>query len=50
MTEPGQTDDYTVADHLKAIKDHCGDGLIDYCIYDTGESPEGNGLLGYGYR
>lgn len=37
MTEPGQTDDYTVADHLKAIKDHCGDGLIDYCIYDTGE-------------
>ena len=37
MTEPGQTDDYTVADHLKAIKDHCGEGLIDYCIYDTGE-------------
>lgn len=37
MTEPGQTDDYTVADHLRAIKEHCGDGLIDYCIYDTGE-------------
>ena len=37
MTEPGQTDDYTVADHLKAIKEHCGEGLIDYCIYDTGE-------------
>jgi len=37
MTEPGQTDDYTVADHVKAIKEHCGDGLIDYCIYDTGE-------------
>lgn len=37
MTEAGQTDDYTVADHLKAIKEHCGDGLIDYCIYDTGE-------------
>lgn len=37
MTEPGQTDDYTVADHLKAIQDHCGEGLIDYCIYDTGE-------------
>ena len=37
MTEPGQTDDYTVADHLKAIREHCGDGLIDYCIYDTGE-------------
>lgn len=37
MTEPGQTDDYTVADHLKAIVEHCGEGLIDYCIYDTGE-------------
>ena len=37
MTEPGQTDDYTVADHLNAIKEHCGEGLIDYCIYDTGE-------------
>lgn len=37
MTEPGQTDDYTVADHVKAIMEHCGEGLIDYCIYDTGE-------------
>ncbi len=37
MTEPGQTDDYSVADHLNAITDHCGKGLIDYCIYDTGE-------------
>ena len=37
MTEPGQTDNYGVADHIKAIIDHCGKGLIDYCIYDTGE-------------
>ena len=37
MTEPGQTDDYSVQDHIKAIIDHCGEGLIDYCIYDTGE-------------
>ena len=37
MTEPGQTDDYTVADHVNAIIDHCGEGIIDYCIYDTGE-------------
>ena len=37
MTEPGQTDDYSVADHVKAIIDHCGEGIIDYCIYDTGE-------------
>lgn len=37
MTEPGQTDNYSVADHLNAIIEHCGNGVIDYCIYDTGE-------------
>ena len=37
MTEPGQTDNYTVSDHLNAIIDHCGTGVVDYCIYDTGE-------------
>ena len=35
MTEPGQTDEYS--DHLNAIIEHCGKGIIDYCIYDTGE-------------
>lgn len=37
MTEPGQTDNYGVSDHLNAIIDHCGNGVVDYCIYDTGE-------------
>lgn len=37
MTEPGQTDEYSVSDHLNAIIDHCGKGIVDYCIYDTGE-------------
>ena len=37
MTEPGQTDNYSVSDHLNAIIDHCGTGIVDYCIYDTGE-------------
>ncbi len=37
MTEPGQTDDYSVSDHLNAIIEHCGNGVVDYCIYDTGE-------------
>lgn len=37
MTEPGQTDDYSIADHINAIIEHCGTGIIDYCIYDTGE-------------
>lgn len=37
MTEPGQTDNYTLSDHIRAIVDHVGRGVIDYCIYDTGE-------------
>lgn len=37
MTEPGLTDDYSVSDHINAIVEHCGEGLIDYCLYDTGE-------------
>lgn len=37
MTEPGQTDNYTLADHIKAIIEHTGKNVIDYCIYDTGE-------------
>lgn len=37
MTEPGQTDNYSLSDHIKAIQDHAGKEIIDYCIYDTGE-------------
>lgn len=37
MTEPGQTDSYTVTDHINAILEHSGSGVINYCIYDTGE-------------
>ena len=37
MTEPGQTDNYSLSEHIKAILDHAGKGVIDYCIYDSGE-------------
>ena len=37
MTEAGQTDEYKLSDHIKAIVDYVGQGIIDYCIYDTGE-------------
>lgn len=37
MTEPGQTDNYSLSDYLEAIISHAGKGIIDYCIYDTGE-------------
>ncbi len=37
MTEPGQTDNYTLSQHVNALIEHCGEGIIDYCVYDTGE-------------
>lgn len=37
MTEPGQTDNYTLSEHIKAINEHVGKGIIEFCIYDTGE-------------
>ena len=37
MTEPGQTDTYSLSDHIKAIKEHVGEGVIEYCIYDNGD-------------
>ena len=37
MTEFGQTDDYTLSEHIKAIQDYLGEGIVEYCIYDTGE-------------
>lgn len=37
MTEPGQTDNYSISEHLQAIIDHAGGKIVDYCICDTGE-------------
>ena len=37
MTEPGQTDNYSVSDHIQAIIDHAGKDVMQYCICDTGE-------------
>ena len=37
MTEYGQTDEFTLSDHIKVIQDYLGEGVINYCIYDTGE-------------
>ncbi len=32
MTQPGETDSYTAADHLRALVDHGGPGLVDYIL------------------
>lgn len=37
MTEYGQTDDYTLSDHIRTIQEYIGENIINYCIYDTGE-------------
>lgn len=37
MTQPGQTDNYSISDHLEAIFEHGGKDMVDYCLADTGE-------------
>ena len=37
MTQPGQTDNYSISDHLEALFSHTGKEIIDYCMADTGE-------------
>lgn len=37
MTQPGQTDNYSISDHLEALFKHTGKEIIDYAIADTGE-------------
>lgn len=36
MTQPGETLGYTVSDHLKALTDHVGKGVIDYVLANNG--------------
>lgn len=37
MTQPGETDDFGVEDHIKAILKHGGDDIIDYAIVNVGK-------------
>jgi uncharacterized cofD-like protein len=34
MTQPGETDGYTLADHLRAMRDHTSRDLFDYALVD----------------
>ncbi len=36
MTQPGETENYDVADHINAITKHLGKNIIDYVIVNTG--------------
>ena len=35
MTEPGETDGYTISDHVSEIFKHAGKKLFDYCIVNS---------------
>ncbi|RXZ78720.1 YvcK family protein [Paenibacillaceae bacterium] len=39
MTQPGETDGYSVMDHLTAIHNHVGNHLFDHVIVNNGEIP-----------
>jgi len=39
MTQPGETDHYSVGDHLRAIEFHVGARLFDYVIVNNGPIP-----------
>ncbi|TDF97027.1 gluconeogenesis factor YvcK family protein [Paenibacillus piri] len=39
MTQPGETDNYSVSDHLRAVHEHVGQNLFDYVIVNNGEIP-----------
>ncbi len=35
MTQPGETDGYSASDHVQAILDHVGPGVIDYVVINN---------------
>ena len=40
MTQAGETDGYKASDHVRALLDHVGPGLIDYVIVNTAPIPD----------
>jgi uncharacterized cofD-like protein len=39
MTQPGETDGYSVSDHIKALLKHSHEHVLDYCVVNNGEVP-----------
>lgn len=39
MTQPGETEGYKASDHIRAIHQHAGSGLIDYAIVNIEDIP-----------
>ena len=40
MTQDGETEGYTAADHVAALLKHGGEGLIDFCLCNNAPVPE----------
>ena len=40
MTQPGETDNYKVSDHIKALIAHSHPRVFNYCIVNNGKIPE----------
>jgi len=40
MTQPGETDGYSVSDHIKALVKHSYAHILDYCVVNNGEVPQ----------
>ena len=40
MTQPGETDCFTAADHLRAIMDHAGKDIVDHVLINSGCVPD----------
>lgn len=40
MTQPGETEDYSVWEHVKAIEKHSCKGIIEYCIVNSSQIPD----------
>jgi uncharacterized cofD-like protein len=40
MTQPGESEGYSVYDHIVALEKHSRKGIIDYCIVNTSDIPQ----------
>ncbi len=46
MTQPGETDSYTAADHVRAVEEHAGRRVFDYVLVNS-ERPSDDALSRY---
>ena len=41
MTQPSETEQYSVYDHIRALEEHSCKGIIDLCIANNSVIPDG---------